>query len=619
MADSIFNPQLQKVGFQGYVAPPIVNKGKALGAEALFNLAGNLMDTAGTYQKEKALKGVAENVGDIIREQQDRSLQGQENLAQETQATQAQIGQIQKEEGYDSTYPTMLNQTLTDRTKDLQNNLAEKTDKLARAKEQGIMQESEFRDRFNKVIQDAIAANPSYADDIMAHAKKVADIHDISYKVKQDMETVKNIREAEEKRFDKMMTAFKEGGVAIESNKYILPNGQKNIELMRKDYDKLTEQKQYNAAVEYSVKNNEAIGKINAQAAVDKGLHYQLIDGRLFDLDQKLNDIAKQNLDPKEAQRLIQQEVDNNISDTYKFFSINQLRSAEITEAKDFLKARATLIQEQYNKIVTNAIDKEVAQNRLASLKADREYRLYESNPELIDLKIMSEAAGELAPRLGYEVVNKIESQILQILRDTTASYSDEGKQRKNDNKFKPVTEVSSKVPPVYVLDKVLIKYNEGETDVAKVEDQFTKILNYIDTENPKHGAQAVRDLINTVGNPTSKQAIDNMSPETMSRISTMIGEYTKPLSKAYQDFVETYPNAELKILPDSGKIIINNLTPEFKQFNSNGLRSINEAFKAYHAVSGNTSVAKSADEFYNFIKQQPPTDTGGEPTSQKP
>lgn len=622
MADKLFSPTIEKPGFKGYVAPPIVNKGDALASEAMSNLIGgltsNVIEGVDKYQKEKTLKGVAENVGDIIREQEERSIQGQINLEEQTKADQAQINQVQQDLGYNSTYPTMLNQELTDRTRDLQNNLVEKTDKLARAKEQGIMKEDEFRERFNKIIRESIAANPAYAGEIMAHAKTVADQHDLSYKVKRDEKALQDIQKAEADNIKDILQRAKETGVYVDSPKYQLFDGKGyDLQAIIRDADELNQQKQYNQAVEYSVKNNEAIGKINAQAAIDQGLHYTLVDARLTQLDQDLSDIINQNLPAADAATLIENTVNSNIADTNRFFSINGLRNSDIDEAKTFLKTKADAMKDLYNKVSTKAIDAERAKNELESLRKTREFRLLDKNPELIDLQIMSEAAGDLAPRVAYNIVNKLENQILSILTKTPASYSDEGKQKKNDKEFEVVPEYSKKTPPVQVLDQVIKFYNNGSADPNKVESQFTKVLNYIDTTNPKHGPEAVRDLMNTLGNPTSKQAIDNMSSETLSRLSTLVGQYTTPLANAYQDFVQNYPDAELKVMPDSGKMIINNLTNEYKQFNSNGLRSINEAFKAYHAVSGNSSVAQSADEFYSIIQQQP-SNNNGEPIEKK-
>ena len=54
----------------------------------------------------------------------------------------------------------MLNQQLADETRGVQNALAEKTDRLTKAREQGVMTEFELQTRLSAITREAIARNP---------------------------------------------------------------------------------------------------------------------------------------------------------------------------------------------------------------------------------------------------------------------------------------------------------------------------------------------------------------------------------------------------------------------------------------------------------------------------
>ena len=127
-----FGTKLTDLGttnFTGYAKQGVVDKSKAMETESKFSLGTQAVeygiDKLKEYDKYQTLKGVAEEIGGIMQEQEDRSYLGQAALAEDQEALKAEMGFAQDQVGYDGSYPSVLNQELTDNTRGVTNALAD--------------------------------------------------------------------------------------------------------------------------------------------------------------------------------------------------------------------------------------------------------------------------------------------------------------------------------------------------------------------------------------------------------------------------------------------------------------------------------------------------------------
>ena len=131
---------LGRSNFQGTVQAGVVDKSKAMEKEAdMTALAKGTelgINTYQDYDKSQVLGDVAKDIGGVITDQQDRSLAGQQALEGAIVQGADEVAIMQSEAGYDGTYPTVLNQQLTDDSLGIQNAIATQTEKLTNARQQ---------------------------------------------------------------------------------------------------------------------------------------------------------------------------------------------------------------------------------------------------------------------------------------------------------------------------------------------------------------------------------------------------------------------------------------------------------------------------------------------------
>ena len=599
---------LGKSNFQAYVKQGIKDESKAMEIEAdtqFLGTAGNLaIDTYVEYDKTKVLSGVAQQTGDIIREQQERSLEGQMAMQQEAMAIDQQLGDAKKGIGYDGTYPTMLNQKYTEETQGLVNSYAEKTGKLSKAREQGVMSEMEMEERLKKITREALSANPAYATEIMGHATKVAELHNLTGRIKQDDAIIK----AQQESYDDYTKEIRKKALSkgfdipIYSGAFKTEAGDTDYDAIEEAITRIAKLNNTNNMMDAVKGNNEKIGALKADALVARGGHFELIDAKIMKAKQKMNDILSQDIPVSRKQELIDSVLSGVETEVVSLMGLHNISTSDsdIKPALDTMKNRISNLATTYKGIADNSIDKTAAENTIQRLIADTKLDAYSKTPTLVQTEIALEAVSKLGPRIGYQAAAKLEKDILKGYTSSEGDMSDPESSGKYTKHFTETVPGTSKKVAAYAMEETLNKATSTgkPEDYALVEKEINKAIGYA-SNNPPAGAYAVQAVIKTMANPLALNAIDSFSGETESKILGVIKEYKTPLTNSVNAFKQANPEAKLSINPSSGKLILENVDAgTLSAFYKDHGRSIDETFKAYANVSG-MSKSDAIDEFY--------------------
>ena len=599
---------LGKSNFQGYVQQGVTDKSKAMeiAADSQFisDFGTLAINTVKEYDKYQTLKGVAESVGDVIREQEERSLDGQAKIADEINATREEVNQVKNKVGYDDTYPSMLNQEYTDASQGLQNTLAEKTNKLTKAKEQGIMTDFELKERLAKITREAIAANPAYASEISAHVGNVAELNNLTARVKKDVDAVKAASDTQAAALKQLRTKAFENNINIFHPDYQTADGDFDYNAISEELTRRLNAKQYNQALELSVKNNEAIGKVNAQQWIDSGEHINLADYQVLDIDSKLQSIMN---DPKadatakkaQMQRVIM-EAGVYMRKSYALHGVGT-EKPEIKESITYVENQAKLLQKVYEDHIMGVTSKAQYENQVQALTAKTKLDRYERMPNLLEAEIALDAfkGYDFSVRDGYKTQRKLEEDVLNALTISQGSLSDPENNTKNSRHFVPKAEYKGSNMQV-AINNSLNMYNTNGKGLDIAEKNINKTLAFINNGSSEGNINAIQTLTKVASKPENLKAITMLQDTTKMGMKTATMEYRTPLNNSLKMFRENSKDAVLKVRPEDGTMVIDNYNvKEHGDFASKGLRSINETFKAYHAVSGNSSIQQSISEFY--------------------
>jgi hypothetical protein len=416
-----FQQIMQEYNVRPYVAEPIVNKAPGLraGAElsSIASVGGSVIKGIQAYDKAKTLEGVTDQVNEIITEQQQRSLGGVASLEKDVMGTQAQMNQVKKMAGYDETYPIMLNQQLNKDVSGIQNVLTDKADRLIRAKNQGIMTEFELKERLAKVTREALAANPAYAREIASHVGTIAEVNNLSARVNQDVQFIKDQQAVYQQQVKQLETQALQNDVNIFGSKYQNQDGSRNYELIAEDTGKKIEKKEFYNDLKQSVDTNTAVSTLNAQQISDYGLHYKLTDAVTDNTNAQFDRILK---DPTitNKEMAFTQVATNATTLARKGFVTNNVNPDDprIKPALDLFDNQLKLIQDTYIKQANGTYTAEQAKNRLSVLIDTKKYEAYTKMPSLIEMELKANVFGKLSPRSQAQFQVDFDNSIKDLL-----------------------------------------------------------------------------------------------------------------------------------------------------------------------------------------------------------
>lgn len=602
-----FQQIMQEYNIRPYVAEPIVNRAPGIRAEgklgAIATLGNAALSGAVALDKANALEGVTEQVNDIINEQQQRSLGGVASMEKDVQNTQAQMDQVKRMAGYDNTYPIMLNQQLSTEVSGIQNVLTDKADRLIKAKNQGIMSEFELKERLAKVTREALAANPAYAREISIHVGRIAEVNNLSARVNQDVEFVKQQQASFEAQIKQIENQALQNNINIYATKYIRPDGSKNYDMIAEDTGQAIEKKQNYLDIKQSVETNTAISNLNAQQVSDFGLHYKLTDAVTDNTTAQFNNIL-QDVNIRDKEMALNKVLNDSITLARKGFIVNNVNPDDprIKPALDLFDSQLKLIKDTYSKQANGTYTAEQAKNRLDTFVNTKKYEAYTKMPSLIELELTANVLGKMSTRnqaqYQIEFDNKVKA-LLDTPKQAIGTAYD-----KTDSAFSTKAGGKDTVAKSFLDENVNITATEKRGG-AELENTLSKFVAKLDT-NPANGKQITQDLIKSLSNPQFKQVVSEIKdPAVLSGLQKHISDYVPLLNNAVNQFRITNPgNLNVTFNDKDGTIVVTGTDQDSRsinQFNSQTVRSINETFTAFYNTSG-LSLSEARVQFYGKL-----------------
>jgi soluble lytic murein transglycosylase len=602
-----FQQIMQEYNVRPYVAEPIVNKAPGLraGAElsSIASVGGSVIKGIQAYDKAKTLEGVTDQVNEIITEQQQRSLGGVASLEKDVMGTQAQMNQVKRMAGYDETYPIMLNQQLNKDVSGIQNVLTDKADRLIRAKNQGIMTEFELKERLAKVTREALAANPAYAREIASHVGTIAEVNNLSARVNQDVQFIKDQQAVYQQQVKQLETLALQNGVYIYGKEYQNLDGSRNYEKIIEDTGKKVEKKEFYNDLKQSVDTNTAISTLNAQQISDYGLHYKLTDAVTDNVNAQFDNILKDSTITNKEMAFTQ--VANNATTlARRGFVTNNVNPDDprIKPALDLFDNQLKLIQDTYIKQANGTYTAEQAKNRLSTLIDTSKYEAYTKMPSLVEMELKANVYGKLSPRSQAQFQVDFDNSIKDML--TTSDKVMGTDYDKSDRAFTSKAGGKETVAKSFLDENIKLTSTEKRGG-AELEATLSKYIAKLDT-NPATGKQITQDLIRSLANPQFKQVASEIKdPAILSGLQRHISDYVPLLNNAVNQFRITNPgNLNVTFNDKDGTIVVTGTdqdTRSVNQFNAQTVRSINETFTAFYNSSG-LSLSEARVQFYGKL-----------------
>lgn len=596
-----FSQQLQPSNFQAYVQKGVVDQSKGMKAAADISFAkgmiGTGMEVAQEIDKGMVLQGLTEEVNAIAEEQQRRSLAGVQGLEQETMMLSQSSELAKKEAGYTGAYPTMLNAELSKKLVGINNELTTKTEQLARAKEQGIMKESELKSRLNVLALQAVQNNPAYAREIMSHVATLAELNNITINVKQDEAALAEINKSQQAQAKDIMdeleklhipeASFTDGrGNLLDPEGAMLAIDAKRSELARAE--------QINRQAEM----NQKIATLNSQQFFGTGLHIEYSVGALAYADSKfqaiLNDpniteVKKQEQLLKEGQRLTL-----NLTKSFPLMGLSQ-SDTQVKDLVNLLTGQIKDLQDIYTKEATGELDLAQKKRKLELQQTASQIGLYDRIPNLAEYNFFMKFAESLGTRAGMSLTQELNNSIAKNLTENPLSigtpYEKGGAvydTKAPDGKYIGTHGLATAIDTAVSLDAT-------PDDISLLEKQLTNFNAKLNS-NPANATELIRDLNGTLSTPNFKAVVDKIQDTTiLGSLQENILASTTLLETAVAN---TLPeNAKISLRPD-GRLQV---TGGDMRTQSQLVRSINEAFLAFANVSGLTGDAL-INEFYGRI-----------------
>ena len=605
---------LGKSNYQGYVKQGVVDKSKAIDTASKFDVGTRAaqagFDAYETYDKNKTLSGVSDAINEVVSEQQARSIQGQQELAQGIMADQSEIESQKKAVGYDGTYPTALNSELSNNIRSVTNALAEKTDVLTKAKEQGAMDSFELTNRLAKITREAMAANPAYASEIMAHVSQVSAINNLTARVAEDKAIIDAQQADDSYMRKKLITKGYELGFNPDSPKFRNPDGSENLTALSLAIDeKLFKLNGYNE-LKMSNQMEEELDKKSLNTLMDTGRAADMNEVVATGVDAELQAVLASDDTKKEI--TMQKIVNGGVEEAKRMYIRNGI-SLQDPRVKDYITAletRMSAMQKLYTDRASGKTTADQFKNELDILQNTNSIEFLKKHPALhqyLPYLDMIKDFSALAPggkELGVDIQTRIIEGLAEAFSTTSVNVEDPENTTKN-NSFGPIAPGKPSAYSLRTMKELNLADNSPENRKAFVNTLKTR-TNFInledDTADPTKQMQEIQYLIKDLANPKMKEGISYIKePEVLSNLSGIIEEYKVPLANGIKRFKEQFPEAELTVNAGNGMLMIKNPKPQHRKFMQGDLKSINETFEAYNNING-LSAAKSADSFYSDI-----------------
>ena len=598
---------LGRAGFSGYIKQGVVDKSKAMGIESKYDFAtsalGYGMEKVKEYDKYQTLKGTAEEIGVLMQEQEDRSYEGQALLSEETNQLKDEMGFIQDKAGYDQTYPTVLNQQLSDDISGVQNALAEKTDRLTKAREQGAMTEFELETRLSKITREAIARNPALAPEIISHVSTVANLNNLTAKVKQDAAITKSRQEAQDE-INKALIKMAESNdinLNLANPRYYDPaTGGFDYETIRQDVERRQRLVEGNTILKNINDGNEQRIKLSENKVIATGTHYQFNEMR----NHKFITEAKaiQNGEGGRAAKIeaIKAAKERNIIELKKAYTLAGIdpESTKIKASIDNLSSFMEAQVAQYEETISNAKELKISQDNISLIDSRMQEDIYKI-PGFVKQKnilgIMNDIGGEY---VGIEDRTALLQSLIELTSLTMGDFRDPDKATQVGEKFQIIAPIGKSLHQLKLeqFRKQSLADGTDRTSEA-LSEAINQSIAFIGNPAEVNKSEASRDLVKFFADyKTTPEMVSKMDSEVRGNSLAIARVHGQDLvNKKLGAMIQNTPGVSLKIANDGTIMAVGQDTQRINK----ELRGLDDTFKAYHKLSGNKSLDQSINEFY--------------------
>lgn len=598
---------LGRAGFSGYIKQGVVDKSKAMGIESKYDFAtsalGYGMEKVKEYDKYQTLKGTAEEIGVLMQEQEDRSYEGQALLSEETNQLKDEMGFIQDKAGYDQTYPTVLNQQLSDDISGVQNALAEKTDRLTKAREQGAMTEFELETRLSKITREAIARNPALAPEIISHVSTVANLNNLTAKVKQDAAITKSRQEAQDE-INKALIKMAESNdinLNLANPRYYDPaTGGFDYETIRQDVERRQRLVEGNTILKNINDGNEQRIKLSENKVIATGTHYQFNEMR----NHKFITEAKaiQNGEGGRAAKIeaIKAAKERNIIELKKAYTLAGIdpESTKIKASIDNLSSFMEAQVAQYEETISNAKELKISQDNISLIDSRMQEDIYKI-PGFVKQKnilgIMNDIGGEY---VGIEDRTALLQSLIELTSLTMGDFRDPDKATQVGEKFQIIAPIGKSLHQLKLeqFRKQSLADGTDRTSEA-LSEAINQSIAFIGNPAEVNKSEASRDLVKFFADyKTTPEMVSKMDSEVRGNSLAITRVHGQDLvNKKLGAMIQNTPGVSLKIANDGTIMAVGQDTQRINK----ELRGLDDTFKAYHKLSGNKSLDQSINEFY--------------------
>lgn len=600
----------------------VVDQSKAMGIQSDFNLGTNLgglaIDKVQQIHQEGVLEGIAGEVGDVIREQEERSFSGQQNLYEETVQLEGELDTIRTGAGYDGTYPDVLNQQLTDDSSSVKNNLVEKTERLSKAREQGIMTEGELETRLNTIAQEAIARNPALAREIMGHISTVSDLYGLTGKVKADMKVLESEQKVREEYAKSIIKQADELGLPLSDPKYFdQVTGGYNIDAVRADMRQYQEKDFFDKNITRQANTDAKLVEVNEREFIQNKDYTKYNDARIDGFKRDVFKILQGPGDDEQKQNEIQRIQLSKVEELKKVYRMylpgTDLTKGELGNSIAHVQETIKLLSEQAIGQITGKVSGDIAkaQNEAAYIIAEND--MIKNNPDLPHMKVAAEMIKGVPEWANFPSLQNAFTDLGNVLGQGSANYLEQKNLNRMGENFTKSRQLGNKNKIEYVLESSIDAYKDNPKVIEVINEKLDSTVNFLSAfktsqeegrdVNPMQKTNAILTITDFANNPqVSEEMIGKMDKNTKKGVEYILNEYISTGLKNYvTKFKDENPDAQL-IVREDGTLDIENYDPRNRahaDFMSKGSRRIEEAFTGINKFNGNRTDASS---FYTSI-----------------
>jgi len=607
--------QVSGTGYQGYVQQPIADKSGALEAQAdaqalvmggtTLKNAYNLFDD---YNKSSVLQGIAGQVEDLYKEQQDRSLAGQQALAQDVLVSQDNLDQSLKGAGYAGDYPLSLNTELDQQSRKVIEGIATKTERLTNARIQGGMDEIELERRLNALTREELARNPAYANEIITHVSKVSNLYGLTQEVKYDQALVDAMQKDAQANMKEIRTELKERDIPTPTK----PNG--DI-----DYDRakilITEEREAKLETDTLKRMRDEEGAIftgQVNQLIKSGAHTRAKNQAVRVFRSELVSQLKNNTstDPQVIARTLMQNAKLDFQDLVSDLGL-PLNNVDIKGMVDSYQTEVEFVANTLVDMETGQYKKENTENVKSILENEQTAKLLEKYSNAKELEWV------------FGIVNKSNLSAFQfpevraILENGLLKYA---QGNKNKSSFLP-NEAGEPVAKQHLdtVTEAAVKTKDQYT-IDRMKDGINSHLEILEGNDltPEEAFSVTSNFIKGLATPESKAAMQFIKePDTIGAMLQQVDNYKEVLNNNLEMYFRDNPNIEINPqFLGNGALVMGNAP---RELNGRIIGRINEAFDAYVNITGK-SPKEAQEEFYssftslNRAPTETPTETPNAP-----